>query len=98
MNKDTFQKRMQECGDAIITYVSPVSRKLKYNVATIDLDIPYIASRKGTQEVGKEKVLIWCWDTNSFKQLDPSAVTKIEPLSRMVNRPARGKRSEGLGV
>ena len=35
MEKGEFKKRMEEAGDAVVTYRSQNSRKLKYNVCTI---------------------------------------------------------------
>ena len=38
MKKDEFIKQVDKCGDAIITYRSQNSRRLKYNVCTLDFD------------------------------------------------------------
>ena len=38
MEKQKFKDLVQEYGDAVITYRSTNSRKLKYNVCTLDFD------------------------------------------------------------
>ena len=35
MKKDEFKRRLDDAGDAIITYRSQNSHKLKYNVCTV---------------------------------------------------------------
>ena len=46
MKKDDFTKIVTDAGDAIITYRSQNSRRLKYNVCTMDFDNKYIQSKK----------------------------------------------------
>ena len=38
MMKSLFLDKMEEAGDAVITYRSPVSKKLKYNVCTLEFN------------------------------------------------------------
>ena len=42
MKKDEFIRQVTKHGDAIITYRSQNSRRLKYNVCTLDFDNKYI--------------------------------------------------------
>ena len=42
MKKDDFTNKVTDAGDAIITYRSQNSRRLKYNVCTMDFDNKYI--------------------------------------------------------
>ena len=46
MKKDEFIKQVTKHGDAIITYRSQNSRRLKYNVCTLDFDNKYIQSKR----------------------------------------------------
>ena len=46
MKKQELTALVTEYGDAIITYRSENSKKLKYNVCTLDFSTPYIQSKK----------------------------------------------------
>ena len=46
MKKQELANLVTEYGDAIITYRSEKSRKLKYNVCTLDFDNKYIQGKK----------------------------------------------------
>ena len=46
MKKEELASLVTEYGDAIITYRSENSRKLKYNVCTLDFTTPYVAEKK----------------------------------------------------
>ena len=46
MNKEELKSKVEDCGDAIITYKSPNSKKTKYNVCTVDFSTPYIQDKK----------------------------------------------------
>ena len=88
MKKDEFKTQVKNCGDAVITYRSTNSRKIKYNVCTLDFDNKYIQSKKTRAKEAKDTVLLFCWDTDSYRLLRPENVTSIVPLSAML----RGKR------
>ena len=88
MKKDEFKTQVKDCGDAVITYRSTNSRKIKYNVCTLDFDNKYIQSKKNRAKEAKDTVLLFCWDTDSYRLLRPENVTSIVPLSAML----RGKR------
>ena len=64
MKKDEFIRAVKDCGDAIITYRSTNSRKLKYNVCTLDFDNKYIQSKKHRAKESNDNVLLFCWDTD----------------------------------
>lgn len=82
MRKDSFIKRVKECGDAIITYKSKVSKKVKYNVCTLDFTTPYIKEKKKNKSVEtSDTVLLFCWDTDSYRLLYPENTISIIPLS-----------------
>ncbi len=84
MTNNEFIKAVTECGDAVITYRSTNSRKLKYNVCTLDFSNPYIQKKKNRARATKDTVLLWCWDTDSYRLLRPKNVTSIVPLSKIL--------------
>ena len=85
MTKDSFKKRVAECGDAIITYKSKVSRKQKYNVCTLDFSTPYIQDKPNKAVETDSNVLLFCWDTDTFRLLNPESVVSIVPLSYILH-------------
>lgn len=89
MEKSKFIKQMTEYGDAVVTYTSPVSRKSKYVVATTDfMSSPHIQRRKQPSKRVTEgnSLLLFCWDTDTFKHIDIDSVERIEPLNRIISR------------
>ena len=84
MKKEEFIRTVSDCGDAIITYRSTNSRKLKYNVCTLDFDNKYIQSKKNRAKETGDSVLLFCWDTDSYRLLQPKNVTSIQPLSSIL--------------
>ena len=84
MKKEDFIKNVDDAGDAIITYRSQNSRRLKYNVCTMDFDNKYIQSKRNRAKPNGTQVLLFCWDTDSFRLLQPKNVTSIVPLSRIL--------------
>lgn len=91
MNKDKFVKQMNVYGDAVVTYRSPVSKRIKYVVGTLDFNSsPYIANRRiPSSNVKGGSTLMFCWDTDTFKQIDVGAVQRVEALSKVVSRGVR---------
>jgi hypothetical protein len=84
VKKEEFLRTVSDCGDAIITYRSTNSRKLKYNVCTLDFDNTYIQSKKNRAKETNDSVLLFCWDTDSYRLLQPKNVTSIQPLSSIL--------------
>ncbi len=84
MKKSEFIRTVTNCGDAVITYRSTNSRKLKYNVCTLDFDNKYIQSKKNRAKETADSVLLFCWDTDSYRLLIPANVTNIQPLSSIL--------------
>ena len=84
MDKEQFKDRVRKCGDAIITYRSTNSRKLKYNVCTLDFTTPYIQTKHNRAKETKDTVLLFCWDTDSYRLLRPANVTSIVPLNSIL--------------
>lgn len=84
MTKDQLVELVHKYGDAVITYRSKNSRKLKYNVCTLDFTTPYIQNKRNRTKESKNTVLFFCWDTDGFRLLDPSSVHSVVPLSAVL--------------
>jgi hypothetical protein len=84
VKKDELKSKIEECGDAIITYKSPNSKKTKYNVCTIDFDNKYIQEKRNRAKEDESTVLMFCWDTDSFRLMKADNVTSVVPLSAIL--------------
>lgn len=84
MKKQELKDLVTDYGDAIITYRSRNSRKLKYNVCTLDFDTPYIRNKKNRAEETNDTLLLFCWDTDSYRLLSPKDITSVVPLSSVL--------------
>ena len=84
MKKEDLAKLVAEYGDAIITYRSENSKKLKYNVCTVDFSTPYIQNKKNRAKESDRTLLLFCWDTDSYRLLKPDNVTSVIPLSSVL--------------
>ena len=84
MKKEDLAKLVTEYGDAIITYRSENSKKLKYNVCTHDFSTPYIQTKKNPAKESGRTLLLFCWDTDSYRLLKPNNVTSVVPLSSVL--------------
>ena len=84
MNKEALAKLVTEYGDAIITYRSENSKKLKYNVCTLDFSTPYIQDKKNRAKGSEGTLLLFCWDTDSYRLLKPEHVTSVVPLASIL--------------
>lgn len=81
MTKDELINLVIEYGDATITYRSLESKKLKYNVCTLDFSTPYVKSKPNRAKETEDTVLMFCWDSDSFRLVRPSTITSVVPLS-----------------
>jgi len=84
VTKKEFKDAVSRHGDAIITYRSTNSKKLKYNVCTLDFSTPYIQTKKNRAKETDTNVLLFCWDTDSYRLLRPENVTSIVPLASVL--------------
>lgn len=84
MNKQQLRSLLIEYGDAIITYRSETSNKLKYNVCTLDFSTPYIQKKKNRAKEDESTLLTFCWDTDSYRLIKYSKVTSVVPLSSVL--------------
>ena len=84
MKKEELKAVVRKYGDAIITYRSENSKKLKYNVCTLDFTTEYIRNKKSRTKENDSTVLFFCWDTDSYRLLKPKNVTSVVPLSSVL--------------
>lgn len=84
MKKQELTALVTEYGDAIITYRSENSKKLKYNVCTLDFSTPYIQSKKNRAKETSDTLLLFCWDTDSYRLLKPFNITSVVPLASVL--------------
>ena len=89
MKKQELINLVHEYGDAIITYRSEQSRKLKYNVCTLDFSTPYIQKKKNRAKETASTLLLFCWDTDSYRLLRPANVSSVVPLSSVLKNEGR---------
>ena len=89
MKKQELADLVHEYGDAIITYRSEKSRKLKYNVCTLDFSTPYIQKKKNRAKESTDTLLFFCWDTDSYRLLRPANVSSVVPLSSVLKNEGR---------
>jgi len=89
VKKQELANLVTEYGDAIITYRSEKSRKLKYNVCTLDFSTPYIQKKKNRAKETEYTLLFFCWDTDSYRLLRPSNVSSVVPLSSVLKNEGR---------
>ena len=84
MKKEELADLVREQGDSVITYRSENSNKLKYNVCTLDFTTPYIQGKKNRAKESKDTILMFCWDTDSYRLLKPASVTSVIPLASIL--------------
>jgi len=89
VKKQELANLVHEYGDAIITYRSEKSRKLKYNVCTLDFSTPYIQKKKNRAKETDDTLLFFCWDTDSYRLLRPANVSSVVPLSSVLKNEGR---------
>ena len=89
MKKQELAHLVRDYGDAIITYRSEHSRKLKYNVCTLDFSTPYIKEKKNRAVEIEDTMLFFCWDTDSYRLLKPSSVSSVVPLASILKNEGR---------
>ena len=89
MKKQELAQLVHDYGDAIITYRSAHSKKLKYNVCTLDFTTPYIKKKKNRTKETEDTLLFFCWDTDSYRLLRPANVSSVVPLSSVLKNEGR---------
>ena len=89
MKKQELAQLVHDYGDAIITYRSAHSKKLKYNVCTLDFTTHYIQKKKNRTKETEDTLLFFCWDTDSYRLLRPANVSSVVPLSSVLKNEGR---------
>lgn len=89
MNKEEARKKIDEAGDAIVTYRGENSGKQKYNVVTLDFSNEYIKQHKTHAQEGDNTILAWSWDTDSFRLVRTDLITSIVPLANVLKNDIR---------
>jgi hypothetical protein len=84
VKKQELADLVKEYGDAVITYRSENSNKLKYNVCTLDFSTPYIQTKKNRAKEEDGTLLLFCWDTDSYRLIKPMSVTSVIPLASIL--------------
>lgn len=77
MNKEQLAETVRSLGDACITYRSSESKKLKYNVCTLDFDNPYIKTKQNRAKETDDTLLMFCWDVDAYRLLKPENITTV---------------------
>lgn len=84
MTKTDFVTQMEEFGDAYVYYKNNAGRE-RFLVGTLDFSTPYIKAKKQQPLELPNAILVFCWDTNKFKQVRLDRVFKLVPLSSVLN-------------
>jgi len=84
VTKEELTALVEKYGDAVITYRSKNSKKLKYNICTLDFSTPYIQKKKSRATETEDTLLFFCWDTNAYRLLTPASVTSVVPLASIL--------------
>jgi hypothetical protein len=50
----------------------------------MDFSTPYIQDKKNRAKETDETLLLFCWDTDSYRLLNPESVTSVLPLSSIL--------------
>lgn len=82
MTKEELRNLVEECGEAIITYRSEVSKKMKYNVCTLDFDNKYIKTKQNRAVEEEDTLLVFCWDVDAYRLFKANSVTSVVPLAK----------------
>lgn len=81
MDKNKLIELVSLYGDAIINFRSLESQKIKYNVCTLDFTTPHIRTKSNKAKETEDTVLMFCWDTDSYRLIRPNLVTSVVPLA-----------------
>lgn len=89
MTKDELRDLIHKHGEAIITYRSQESRKLKYNVCTLDFDNKYIQQKQNRAKESDDTLLCFCWDVDAYRLLRAVDVTSVVSLQNALKEGSR---------
>jgi hypothetical protein len=78
-----LQELLEYNGDSTVTYKSAQSNKMRYTVCTVDFDNDHIRKfKKPDLKLAPNEVLVFCWDSDSYKKLKADVVTSVVALSQ----------------
>lgn len=84
MDKNKLRQLLLDAGDAIVTYRSPKSKKVKYNVVTLDFDTRHIREKRNFSKETDSTLLTFSWDTDSFRLLKTELILSVVPLAAVL--------------
>jgi len=84
VKKEELRKRLEDAGDAVITYKSAQSNKTKYNICTLDFSTPYIQEKNNRAKETEDTLLMFCWDTDSYRLMKTDRVKSVVPLAKIL--------------
>jgi hypothetical protein len=91
MTKEGLKELVSNYGEAIITYRSPESNKLKYNVCTLDFNNPHIQQKQNRAQETEDSVLLFCWDVDAYRLIKHDKVTSVVPLANALKESVNGR-------
>jgi hypothetical protein len=91
VTKDELKEKVATYGEAIITYRSSESNKLKYNVCTLDFSTPYVANKQNRAKETDNTLLVFCWDVDAYRLLKPANVTSVVALASALKEGKDGR-------
>lgn len=79
---ESLQRALEFAGDATVDYINTTGAK-RYMVVTTDFSTPYIQKklRQRKREFDANGLLVFSWDMDKFKTIDPATVVNVTPLS-----------------
>lgn len=83
MDKFIASGLIKEYGQAIITYKGLNSKKQKYNVGTLQTNA-YIKTKKNKCKQTEETIVLFCWDSDTFRSIRVKDVLSIVPLAKVL--------------
>lgn len=89
MKKEVFEAKASEMGDFYVYYINEEDKTKKFAVCTADLSTKYIReqqakTRSKTNTSSADEVVLWNWTQNRVLVLPYSAITKLVPLSTVL--------------
>lgn len=85
MKKEEFCSLLETYGDAVVNYRSVTTNKLKYSVVTTNFHTDYIRKKyKKLKNVNEKNVVVFSWDEDRYKVINPDNITSVVPVSNMI--------------
>jgi len=85
MDKSELRRKIAEYGEAIVTFRSVNSKKLKYNVVTLDFDsCKHIRNKNTYAKEDGQTLLCFAWDTDTYRLLTCNQILTVVPLASVL--------------